>query len=70
VLVIRIKQDEQLVSKLEEAVIILKKDKVVHKRVSVIYSPFRQCLFIGLDYWTHCKMPFQPFPTSLLNLLP
>ena len=35
VLVIRIKQHEQLVSKLEEAVITLKKDKVVQKRVSI-----------------------------------
>ena len=34
VLVIRVKQDEQLFSKLEEAVIISKKDKVVQKRVS------------------------------------
>jgi len=35
-LVIRVKQDEQLFSKLEEAVIILKKDKVVQKRISII----------------------------------
>ena len=36
VLVIRVKQDEQLFSKLEGAVIISKKDKVVQKRVSII----------------------------------
>jgi len=35
VLVIWVKQDEQLVFKLEEAVIILKKAKVVQKRVSI-----------------------------------
>ena len=34
-LLIRVKQDEQLFSKLEEAVIISKKDKVVQKRVSI-----------------------------------
>jgi len=36
VLVIQVKQDEQLFSKLEEAVIISKKDKVIQKRVSII----------------------------------
>jgi len=35
VLVIWVKQDEQLVSKLEEAVIILKKAKVIQKRVGI-----------------------------------
>ena len=35
VLLIRLKQDEQLVSRLEEAVIIFKKDEVVQKHVSI-----------------------------------
>jgi len=34
VLLIRVKQDEQLFSKLEEAVIISKKDKIVQKQVA------------------------------------
>jgi len=38
VLLIRVKQDEQLFSKLEEADIISKKDKVVQKRVSISFN--------------------------------
>ena len=35
---IRIKQDEQLVSRLEEAVTIFKKDEVVQKRASISFN--------------------------------
>ena len=37
-LLIRIKQDEQLVSRLEEAVTIFKKDEVVQKRASISFN--------------------------------
>ena len=44
--VIQAKQDELLVSKLEEAIKILKKDKFVQKRVCISKSPLQGMLLV------------------------
>ena len=58
------------------------RDGIMRSPMPTMLQHGGQCLFTGLDYWTHPKWPFPTFfivgekmimfiqPTSLLNLLP